>query len=115
MRAPNNVNWAKDLVLCPYRGLKAYLERSKSLRGDKELLVTYREGKSNSASKDTIAKWIVSTNKQTYESYGDTYSGEPSAHDTTRLTGSWALVNGASVKRILKAAHWSQENSFTKF
>ena len=28
---------------------------------------------------------------------------------------SWALINGANIKEIMKATHWSQENSFTKF
>ena len=28
---------------------------------------------------------------------------------------SWALFNGATTKEIMKAAHWSQENSFTEF
>ena len=109
-------NKAKDLVLCPCRCLKAYLEKTKSLRGDKEeLFITYQEGKNNPASKSTIARWIVSTIKQAYESCGETYPGNPSAHDTRRLAVSWALFNGASIKEILKAAHWSQEDSFTKF
>ena len=81
----------------------------------KELFVTYQEGRSNPASKDTIARWIVSTIKQAYSSGGKTYPGKPNAHDTRKLAVSWALFNGASIKEIMKAAHWSQENSFTKF
>ena len=37
------------------------------------------------------------------------------AHDTRRLSTSWALFNGASVNDIIKAAHWSSENTFTSF
>ena len=81
----------------------------------KELFVTYQEGKSNIISKDTIARWIVSTIKQAYSSGDKTYPDKPSAHDTRKLAVSWALFNGASIKEIMKAAHWSQENSFTNF
>ena len=96
--------------------LKTYNERTKSLRRDKEeLFVTYREGKSSPASKDTIARWIVSTIKQAYDSRDIAYHREPSAQDTRKLAISWALVNGASVKEILHAAHWSQESLFKKF
>jgi len=96
--------------------LKAYLERTRDLRGDQEeLFITYREGRSNPASKDTIARWIVSTIRQAYESRGTPYPEEPRAHDTRRLAVSWALFNGASLKEILQAAHWSRENSFTTF
>ena len=57
----------------------------------------------------------MSTIKLAYDSRDVTYHREPSAHDTRKLAVSWALFNGASVKEILHAAHWSQESSFTKF
>ena len=109
-------NKAKDLILCPCRCLKAYIERTESLRGErKELFITYQEGRNKPASKDTIARWIVSTIKEAYRSCGEEYSSKPRAHDTRKMAVSRALFNGATIKEIMKAAHWSQENSFTKF
>ena len=35
------------------------------------------------------------------------------AHDTRKLSTSWALFNGLSAQEILKAAHWSAETTFT--
>ena len=37
------------------------------------------------------------------------------AHDTRRLSSSWALFNGVAVTDIMEAAHWSSENTFTSF
>ena len=37
------------------------------------------------------------------------------SHDTRRLATSWALYNGASISKIMKAAHWASENTFTSF
>ena len=34
------------------------------------------------------------------------------AHDTRALSTSWALFNGASVTDIVKAAYWSNSNTF---
>ena len=111
-----HTNKAKDLVLCPCRCLKVYLERTRDIRVNEEaLFITYQEGKNNPASKCTIARWIVSTIKQAYESCGTPYPENFRAHDTRKLAVSWALFNGASLKEILQAAHWSQENSFTSF
>ena len=109
-------NKARDLILCPCRCLKAYIERTESLRGEKkELFITYQEGRNRPASKNTISRWIVSTIKEAYSSCGKSYSDRPRAHDTRKMAVSWALFNGATTKEIMKAAHWSQENSFTEF
>ncbi|VDI34728.1 Hypothetical predicted protein [Mytilus galloprovincialis] len=37
------------------------------------------------------------------------------AHDTRRLSTSWALFCGVSAEEILKAAHWTSETTFTSF
>ena len=90
--------------------------KTRELRVNNEaLFITYQEGKNKPAVKDTVARWIVSTIRQAYESSGVSYPKESRAHDTRRLAVSWALFNGASVKEVLQAAHWSSENTFTSF
>ena len=106
----------KDLILCPCRCLKNYLERTKSFRGNIEaLFITYKEGQIKPASKDTIARWIVSTIKRAYETKDLPFPEDSRAHDTRKLSVSWALFNGATLEEILKAAHWTSENTFTSF
>ena len=109
-------NKAKDLVLCPCRCLKAYVNRTRDLRSNKEeLFITYQKGNSKPASKDTIARWIVATIKFAYESCEDSFPEVARAHDTRKLSVSWALFNGASLKEIMRAAHWNTESAFTTF
>ena len=107
---------AKDLILCPCRCLKNYLERTKSLRGDIEaLFITYKKGQIKPASKDTIARWILCTIKRAYETKDLPFPKDSRAHDTRKLSVSWALFNGATLEEILKAAHWTSESTFTSF
>ena len=40
------------------------------------------------------------------------FADEVRAHDTRALSTSWALFNGASVADIVKAAYWSNSNTF---
>ena len=107
---------ARDLILCPCRCIRTYLERTTYLRGGIEaLFITYKVGDIKPASKDSIARWLVSTIKQAYESKGVPFPRDSKAHDTRKLAVSWALMNGASPKEILEAAHWTAESTFTAF
>ena len=104
---------AKDLVLCPCRCLREYLKRTHNLREDIEaLFVTYQEGYTKPASKNSIARWILSTIKYAYADSGLPYPLECGAHDTRRLATSWTLFNGATLKDIIQAAHWSSDTTF---
>ena len=103
-------------MLCPCRSLKSYLERTSGLRRDTDaLFITYQEGNNKPATKDTIARWLVSVIKHAYEAQGFPYPKNYRAHDTRRMAVSWALYKGASLKEILQAAHWSSESTFTSF
>lgn len=107
----------KDLLLCPFRALKMYIKRTDSRRKEIEsenVFLTYQKGVNKSASKDSIARWIVSLIKYVYEDLNkqlDTVR----AHDTRKLSTSWALFNGATISEIIKAAHWASDNTFTSF
>ena len=63
-----------------------------------------------SASKTTIARWIV----EYIKSAGSDalLSDRVRAHDTRSVSSSWALFNGASLQDIQAAAFWSNPNSF---
>ena len=107
----------RDLLLCPYRALKMYIKRTDSRRKEiksDNIFVTYQKGVNKAASKNSIARWIVSIIKFVYEESNKTLC-TVRAHDTRKLSTSWALFNGASVMEILKAAHWASDNTFTSF
>ncbi|CAG2225991.1 TAF11 [Mytilus edulis] len=67
------------------------------------------------ASKDSIARWIVNTVRYAYENADKDTLKTVRAHDTRRLSTSWALFCGVSAEEILKAAHWTSETTFTSF
>ena len=91
-------------------------KKTNSLRGDIEaLFITYKDGHIKPASKVSIARWIISTIKQAYETKELACLRDPKAHDTRKLSVSWALFNGATLKEILKAAHWTSEGTFASF
>ncbi|CAG2220561.1 unnamed protein product [Mytilus edulis] len=71
--------------------------------------------KSPEASKDSIARWIVNTVRYAYENADKDTLKTVRAHDTRRLSTSWALFCGVSAEEILKAAHWTSETTFTSF
>ncbi|CAG2193950.1 unnamed protein product [Mytilus edulis] len=93
-----------DLLLCPCRALLAYIERTEVLRKS-------QKNHHVEASKNSIARWIVNTVKYAYEHANTDTLQFVRAHDST----SWALFNGLSSQEILKAAHWSNETTFTSY
>ena len=104
-----------DLLLCPCRALLAYIKRTEVLRKSQRLFVTYQKNHHVEASKNSIARWIVNTVKYAYE-HADTDTLQfVRAHDTRKLSTSWALFNGLSSQEILRAAHWSNETTFTSY
>ncbi|VDI47322.1 Hypothetical predicted protein [Mytilus galloprovincialis] len=61
------------------------------------------------------SKWIVNTVRYAYENADKDTLKTVRAHDTRRLSTSWALFCGVSAEEILKAAHWTSETTFTSF
>ena len=104
-----------DLLLCPCRTLLHYIKRTKSLRKSDRLFLTYQKNHHVEASKDSIARWIVQTVRYAYENADSEILQTVRAHDTRKLSTSWALFNGLSSEEILKAAHWASETTFTSF
>ena len=53
----------RDIKLCPYRALKIFIQRNESRRTSdckEALFITYQKGVCKAASKNTVARWIVS-------------------------------------------------------
>ena len=106
----------RDRLLCPCRSLHLYLARTKPLRKDvKNLFITYQDNNYRAAAKSSLSRWIVSLIRYVYDKIPSATLSNIRAHDTRRLSSSWALFNGVAVTDIMEAAHWSSENTFTSF
>ena len=58
----------------------------------------------------TLARWLVECIKMA--GADAILADRVRAHDTRAVSSSWALLNGASLKEIQRAAFWSNPNSF---
>ena len=97
--------------LDPKRALAVYLKitgkyRKKDDNDETNLFLSFIEPH-KPVSKQTIAKWIVSTIRLAYDG-----QIQVRAHSTRDLGPSWALFRGANMTSILEAADWSREATF---
>ena len=99
----------EDRVWCPVRALKWYLGKTKQIRTSDQLFVSFIPPH-RAVSADTISRWIV----EAVKSAGDPVILHQTvrAHDTRGLAASWALFRGVPMEDIMKAAYWSNPNTF---
>ena len=94
--------------ICVMHTLLEYIDRTKSCRKSRKLLVSYCSFKAVCSS--TIARWLKSVLEQ---SGIDTSVFK--AHSFRSASVSAALFHGCSIKEILKTADWSSAKNFYKF
>ena len=108
----------EDRSLCPVRALKYYLDRTKDLKKNKNLLfVAIKEGFNRDISRATILSWLKQTILLAYES-SDSESQQlyqVKAHDVRSTATSLAFRGGISLNEILEACFWKSHNTFTNF
>ena len=108
----------QDRSLCPVRALKFYLDRTKDLRKNKNLLfVAIKEGFARDISRATISSWLKQTILLAYEN-SDPESQQlyqVKAHDVRSMAASLAFKGGISLNEILQACFWKSHNTFTNF
>ena len=116
--APRHINtgrvitlkgYAPDRRLCPIVLLKAYLARTKPIRKDPRLFLTWVRP-NTPATPATISRWIKSTLK---DAGIDTtvFSG----HSTRTASTSAAARAAVPMKEIIKTAGWASETTFAKY
>ena len=96
----------QDRSLCPVRALKYYLDRTKDLRKNKNLLfVAIKEGFTRDISRATISSWLKQTILLAYEeSDSETQQlCQVKAHDVHSMAASLAFKGGVSLSEILDA------------
>ena len=108
----------EDKSLCPARALKAYLNKTKSMRKGKALLfVSLREGYSKDITRITISQWIKQTIHTCYQfsDMTDQQVTRVRAHDVRAMAASLAFKGGISLEQVLSSCYWRSHNTFTNF
>lgn len=112
----NLVSDPSELSLCPLRALRIYLKRTAPHRATKRrLFVSLNTRYSSDISVGTIARWLVELVKFAYHKTRTPVEQTIKAHEIRAISTSLALVRGVSVDRIMAAAYWRSENTFTSF
>ena len=103
--------YVADPRLCIYSHLKEYIARTKVIRGDTLQLLISHSRPHHAASSETISRWC----KQFLGLAGiDTakYKGHSTRAASTSLL---AQSNSVNLSQILRAAGWSNEQTFRRF
>ena len=108
----------EDRTLCPVRALRYYLDKTKDLRSDKELVfVSFRKSFHKDIVPATISSWIKQTIVLCYQLSDEQAQTlhQVRAHDVCAFAASKAFQGGVPLDRILSACHWKSHNTFTQF
>ena len=108
----------EDRSLCPVRALRYYLDKTKDLRQNKELVfVFFKQGFSKDTSPATISSWIKKTIILCYElaDQENLDLHQVKAHEIQAFAASKAFQGGVSLDQILSACHWKSHNTFIQF
>ena len=107
-----------DILLCPVRALKCYLDRTQETRTGRHLLfISYKLGHSKDIQCSTISSWLKNTIQFCYSKVesADMVLTGVKAHDVRAFAASKAFYGGTSMDQIMQACHWKSHNTFTKF
>lgn len=103
-------SFAEDTRLCPVRCLKAYVRKTKDLRGDIDQLLISTIKPYRAIGRNTVSNWV----KRMLEQAGvDTGKYKP--HSTRSASTSMVTSKGIDVNALLKVASWKSEQTFGKY
>jgi hypothetical protein len=103
-------------LVCPVRALRVYLEKTKSIRKDHQLFVSYaRNSLGCKVSSQSISRWISRTIVYTYELLGRPIPSNVTGHSTRSMGASMADLAGVSIQDLCKAADWKSGYVFAKY
>ncbi|KAK5930341.1 hypothetical protein CgunFtcFv8_026581 [Champsocephalus gunnari] len=103
-------------LLCPVCALHTYMDRSKELRLNDQLFVSWaKPHKGKPVTKQRLSHWIVEAIALAYTSQNLQAPLGLRAHSTRGLATSWALFKGVSIQDICAAASWSSPLTFVRF
>ena len=102
--------------LCPIRAIKAYIDRTKSIRNGRTRLFIPTKG-GHDLKKSTISSWIKYTISHAYKSLSKHQIKllKVKAHELRALSTSWAYTSSIPLEEVIKAAVWSNSSTFASF
>ena len=119
MRSLNSFvgNLPDELLLCPVRALRAYLDRMSSVLPRPRTLFVSPRSTARSLSKNALSFFLRDVISRAYSSSSSAASAPSSAraHSVHRVATSWAFARNASLSSVLAAASWSSSTVFTSF
>ena len=107
-----------DRTLCPVRALRYYLDKTKDLRSNKQLvLVSFKKNFSKDIVPAKVSSWIKQTILLCYQLSNEDAQRlhQVRAHDVRAFAASKAFQGGVSLDQILAACHWKSHNTFNHF
>ena len=107
-----------DKLLCPVRALLYYLDRTSSIRGQRELLfISMRPNATKEIAKSTISSWLIQTIRQCLAKCSEDTArlANVRAHDIRALAASWAFKHSVPLDDIMRACSWKAHDTFTSF
>ena len=114
-----------ELLLCPVRALRAYLDRTASFPSRPHTLFVSPRAPSCSLSKNALSFFLRSVIADSYSSSGLSFpmvsssSSRPRssvhAHGVRGVVASWAFHRNAPLSSVLEAATWASASVFTSF
>ena len=101
---------------CPVRALLFYLDRTKSIGKDSQLLLSYKPGQlGEKVSKNTVSRWIQDTISMSYSLMGRPIpKSELKALSTRAVAASLADIRGVSPTDLCRAATWQSGSVFAR-
>ena len=103
----------EELLLCPVRALKIYLERTKEDRGKrKRLFLPVSKTVKTEISKNAIALWLRATILEAYEAAGLEPPSAHNPHEIRALASTMALHSNCSVSAIMEGCFWRSDTVF---
>lgn len=113
-----------DIVNCPVRALKAYLDKSRSRRSNslRRLFLPLKPNRERDIQKATIARWIVTVVRRAYQEEQRKGGGVmplPSssgkAHEVRAWASSLAVADSCRIEDVLRAAYWRSTGVFISY
>ncbi|KAK7898546.1 hypothetical protein WMY93_019399 [Mugilogobius chulae] len=102
--------------LCPVRALRAYVDRTSSLRSTDNLFVSYSTAAlGKPVTKQRLSHWLVDLIAEAYSHLGEPPPQGVVAHSTRGMAASWALFRGVPLEEVCSAAGWASSSTFVKY
>ena len=103
----------EELLLCPVRSLKQYLEKSQQRRRNRrKLFIPISTASKKEASKNAISFWLRATILSAYQAKGLDPPVASNPHELRALSSTMALHRNCSVADIMEGCFWKSNTVF---